>query len=126
MQEEIFGPLLPILEYENFNTVIEQQKTLEKPLSLYLFTKDKKSEDLVLTNLNFGNGCINDCLIQYANPELPFGGVGQSGLGRYHGYYSFETFSHFKSVVKRGFLFDMKVRYPPYTKEKTDILKKVT
>lgn len=112
MQEEIFGPILPILEYEQIADVIQQIRERPKPLALYLFTKDQEIEQEVLKKISFGGGCINDTLMHIATPYLPFGGVGESGLGSYHGEESFKTFSHFKSVLKQTTLFDFSFRYP--------------
>lgn len=118
MQEEIFGPLLPIIFYDKFDEIIHHIKSHEKPLALYLFTKNKINENRILKNISFGNGCINDCVLQIANYHLPFGGVGASGIGHYHGKYSFETFSHQKSIYKKKFLIDFRLIYPPYSGEK--------
>lgn len=118
MQDEIFGPLLPILEYQSLDQAFDQIKGREKPLAAYLFSKDKAEQDLFMNELSFGGACINDTLMHLSHPELPFGGVGSSGLGSYHGFKSFETFSHQKSIMIRGGLLDFSIRYPPYT-EKT-------
>ena len=112
MKDEIFGPILPILTYDHIDDVIEKFRTEEKPLALYYFGTDKKEEEKVLSSLSFGGGCINDTLYHLANPHLPFGGVGQSGIGAYHGKASFDTFSHEKSVLKQTNVFDIPVRYP--------------
>ena len=114
MRDEIFGPILPVLDLNNLDSGIEFIKSKEKPLALYLFTKNKDAQEKVLKNVSFGGGVINDTLIHIANGNLPFGGVGASGLGSYHGRHSFETFSHKKSVIKRSFSFDLALRYPPY------------
>jgi len=122
MQEEIFGPILPIIPVE---TMIEAEDFIaarEKPLALYLFTKRKIVEDRFLNYVSFGGGCVNDTIMHIASNELPFGGVGNSGMGSYHGYKSFETFSHQKSVLKKSGLFDLPVRYPPY---KSKLLEKL-
>lgn len=122
MQDEIFGPLLPIMTYENFDEAISFIKKRNKPLALYLFTQNKDSEKKVLESVSFGGGCINDTVIHLANSELPFGGVGPSGMGAYHGKLSFETFSHKKAVFKQTTMVDVPVRYPPY-KGKEGLLK---
>lgn len=114
MKEEIFGPILPMIEYESLDQAIAQIQSRPKPLALYYFSKNEEKTREVLNRLSFGGGCINDTLVHLANPKLPFGGVGESGLGSYHGKYSFNTFSHQKSVVKRSFWLDVAVRYPPY------------
>lgn len=115
MQEEIFGPILPIIEVENIHKAIQYIKNNDKPLALYLFTKDKNVEAQVLNTVSFGGGCVNDTIVHLASDELPFGGVGNSGMGSYHGKYSFDTFSHKKSVLIRPQRLDMPLRYPPYS-----------
>jgi aldehyde dehydrogenase (NAD+) len=114
MKEEIFGPLLPVLSYQNIEEVIHQLKNKEKPLSLYVFSNKKSFVNKILNELSFGSGTINDTIIHYGNPYVPFGGVGQSGYGAYHGKYSFETFSHKKGIVKKGNWLDVPVRYAPF------------
>ena len=112
MQGEIFGPILPILTYENLQEVYEGIENSPKPLALYLFTESKEVETEVLETVPFGGGSINDTVYHFANPYLPFGGVGTSGLGAYHGKESFETFSHYKGVLKQTTKFDIPFRYP--------------
>ncbi|WP_242917531.1 aldehyde dehydrogenase [Pontibacter liquoris] len=114
MQEEIFGPILPILAYEEIDDAIAQINSHEKPLALYLFTSSKEKQHKVLEQVPFGGGCINDTISHLINPNLPFGGVGHSGMGSYHGQASFDLFSHKKSIVNRGTWLDLPVRYPPY------------
>lgn len=116
MQEEIFGPVLPIITYENLDDVVEYINSHEKPLALYLFTNSKKTENKILKEVAFGGGCINDTIIHLASSKLGFGGVGYSGIGEYHGKYSFQTFSHYKSIVKKSILLDLPMRYHPYKK----------
>jgi aldehyde dehydrogenase (NAD+) len=123
MQEEIFGPILPILTYSDLETLIAHLKTKEKPLALYLFSRSKVNQKLIFSSLSFGNGAINDTLMQVANPHLPFGGVGSSGIGAYHGIASFERFSHRKSFVKRFRFFDPSFMYPPYSKTAKKLIK---
>lgn len=125
MQEEIFGPILPVLAYEQLDETIEKIKSQPKPLALYVFSRHQKTIDRLLNSISFGGGCINDCLLQIVNIHLPFGGVGQSGLGKYRGKYSFETFSNRKPIYKRFFSFDVKLAYPPYTDTKLHWLKKL-
>jgi aldehyde dehydrogenase (NAD+) len=125
MQEEIFGPLLPILVYDDIFDIINKIKLTPKPLAMYLFSKNKMNEKLVMNTLSFGGGCINDCILQIANLRLPFGGVGQSGMGSYHGKYSFETFSHRKSIYKKSFLIDFNLQYPPYSSSKLKWLRRL-
>ncbi|WP_163969932.1 aldehyde dehydrogenase [Oceanobacillus halotolerans] len=112
MKEEIFGPLLPILSFTNLDGVIHTLQSKDKPLALYYFGDKKKRQNKVLKHVSFGGGCINDTLYHLANPHLPFGGVGNSGIGSYHGKYSFETFSHRKSVLIQTTKFDLPFRYP--------------
>ncbi len=114
MQEEIFGPLLPILPYRKLEDAIQKINSRPKPLALYLFTGSKETESKVLSEVSFGGGCVNDVVMQLATSHMPFGGVGGSGMGRYHGKASFETFSHFKSILKRGAKPDVSLRYAPY------------
>jgi len=116
MQEEIFGPILPILEYDNIENAITYINSNEKPLALYLFTDSKKIEKKILKEVPFGGGCINDTIIHLASSKLGFGGVGNSGMGEYHGKYSFQTFSHYKSILKKSTLLDLPMRYHPYKK----------
>ena len=114
MQEEIFGPVLPVMSYDDLTQAISLVNRLPKPLSLYFFSRDKKNQDRIQRETTSGGLCINDTIAQLVTSYLPFGGVGTSGFGNYHGKYSFNTFSHNKGVLKRSFLFDLKVRYPPY------------
>lgn len=114
MQEEIFGPIMPILTFSNFDDVIKQLKDKEKPLALYLFTSNKKHIKKVNEQLSYGGGCINDCVIHLATSEMGFGGVGESGMGSYHGYDGFIAFSHFKSIVDKKTWIDLPMRYQPY------------
>ena len=125
MQEEIFGPILPVLTFTEFDDVIQLLKTKEKPVALYLFTNYKHIMDRVFNELSFGNGAINEALMQVANPNLPFGGVGHSGMSNYHGIYSFMTFSHLKTFTKKTTLFDLKLAYPPYGKRKEKIIRNI-
>jgi len=124
MQEEIFGPILPVLEYTDFKEAIAQINARPKPLALYIFSKDKQKQEQVLQETSSGGVCINDTVMQVGVSTLPFGGVGDSGIGSYHGKASFDTFSHYKSVLKKGFRFDPNWRYPPY-KDKLSLLKRI-
>ncbi len=112
MQDEIFGPILPILDYENIAEVKDGISKHPNPLALYLFTGNKTIEKDIIENVSFGGGCINDTVYHFASPYLPFGGVGQSGFGSYHGKASFDTFSHYKGVLKQSTRFDIPFRYP--------------
>ena len=124
MQDEIFGPILPVLSYSDENEIDNIINNYEKPLSLYVFSKDNIFINKILTRYSFGGGAVNDPLIHFGNHRLPFGGVGASGIGAYHGKHSFNTFSHHKSISKRGTWFDPSIRYAPY-KNKLGILKKM-
>ena len=116
MLEEIFGPILPIISYENNDKIFRIIKSMEKPLAFYVFSKNKSFINLMLNKFSFGGGVVNDTLIQFANINLPFGGIGASGMGAYHGKHSFKLFSHLKPIVKRSFLFDLPQRFAPYPK----------
>ncbi|PYD99667.1 aldehyde dehydrogenase [Bacillus cereus] len=111
MEDEIFGPILPIIEYDNIEDVIDTIQQHPKPLALYVFSEDKEVQRQVTSNISYGGGCINDIVYHLATPYLPFGGVGSSGLGSYHGEESFRTFSHYKSILAQSTAFDMKIRY---------------
>ena len=124
MQEEIFGPILPVMEFEDLSQVISSLNSRPKSLALYVFSDRPENYQRVIDEVSFGNGCINDTVIQIANLHLPFGGVGSSGMGGYRGKASFDIFSHKKSVLKKLFTFDPPLRYPPY-KNKLSILKKI-
>ncbi|MCX2680839.1 aldehyde dehydrogenase [Galbibacter sp. EGI 63066] len=117
MQEEIFGPILPILSYIDEQQIKDTITTYEKPLSLYVFSKKSGFYKKIIRQYAFGGGTINDTVVHFANKRLPFGGVGHSGIGAYHGKKSFDTFSHQKSVVKRGNWLDIPLRYAPYGKK---------
>ena len=114
MGEEIFGPILPILTYDDFDTVIDELKGKDRPLALYLFTGNQKHVERVTTELPFGGGCINDVIIHLASSEMGFGGVGESGMGSYHGQAGFEAFSHRKSIVDKKIWPDLPMRYRPH------------
>lgn len=124
MQEEIFGPILPILTYDKPDDAIRFIREREKPLALYLFTESKVFEKRILQEVSFGGGCINDTIIHLATHHMPFGGVGHSGMGSYHGKKSFDAFTHEKSIVKKSSSVDLPVRYHPYTEKKLKMLKK--
>lgn len=114
MKEELFGPLLPILSIKTLDQAISDFKLLPKPLALYLFGGGEKEQDKVLSMTSSGGVCFNDVVLQAGIPELPFGGVGTSGMGKYHGKAGFDNFTHYKSVLKRPFWLDLNFRYPPY------------
>jgi len=116
MQEEIFGPILPVLTYKELGEAIAFVNARPRPLALYLFTTDAAAEKQVLQSVRFGGGCVNDTIMHVASPHLGFGGVGESGMGSYHGKKSFDTFTHYKSIVKKSNWIDLPMRYQPYGK----------
>lgn len=123
MKEEIFGPILPMLVYSNIETCIEFIQDHPRPLALYLFTRNRGMERKILDTCSFGGGCINDTIVHLATSAMPFGGVGASGMGSYHGKKSFDTFTHYRSVLKKGFWLDIPVRYRPYTPFKERLIR---
>ena len=123
MEDEIFGPILPVIEFSDLEPEIQKIKKRPKPLALYYFSESKKAQDKILREVSFGGGCINDTLLQFASTALPFGGVGSSGLGKYHGKESFYTFSNKKSIVRKSTLLDVPLRYAPY-KNKLNFVKR--
>lgn len=123
MTEEIFGPVLPIVETENLDSAIEFVRRGDRPLAAYLFTKSNDAETTFLAELACGSVCINDVMMFMSVPDLPFGGVGMSGMGQYHGQAGFERFSHMKSVIKRGRFPEVTIRFAPYSSFKTRLLK---
>ncbi len=118
MGEEIFGPILPIIAFEKLDDALAMVQKNPNPLALYLFTRDSAVEKKVIAEVPFGGGCINDVISQVMNEEIPFGGRGMSGMGSYHGKYSFDTFSHYKSMIQRKNWPDIALRYPPYGVDK--------
>ncbi len=114
MGEEIFGPIMPILTFDNFDDLIQELKDKDKPLALYLFSSNKKHIKRVTTELSYGGGCINDVVVHLATSEMGFGGVGESGMGSYHGKDGFDAFSHYKSVMDKKTWIDLPMRYQPY------------
>ncbi|MCL4144868.1 UNVERIFIED_CONTAM: hypothetical protein GTU68_064395, partial [Idotea baltica] len=124
MSEEIFGPILPILTYNTEDDIKHIIHHFDRPLALYVFSENKSFTKQIITTYNFGGGVVNDLLIHFGNHRLPFGGIGASGMGSHHGKHGFDTFTHEKSIVKRGNWFDPSFRYPPY-KGKMSLLKKV-
>ncbi|SHG36635.1 aldehyde dehydrogenase (NAD+) [Chryseobacterium oranimense] len=125
MQEEIFGPILPIISFTNFNLAINTILELEKPLSAYLFTRNSEEKGIFTSKLSFGGGCINDVIMHLGNHRLPFGGVGNSGIGSYHGSYGFEAFSHQKSVLEKSTWGEPDIKYPPYSDKKLSWIRKL-
>ena len=125
MKEEIFGPVLPIIEYDDINNIIRIIKAHEKPLACYVFTRDKYIAKHIIKSISYGGGCINDVILQVSNHYMPFGGVGSSGVGSYHGKFGFDTFSHKKSIVWSKTMIDLPIRYAPFNQLKFRILKKI-
>jgi aldehyde dehydrogenase (NAD+) len=125
MQDEIFGPILPVLEYGELDEAIALINARPKPLALYFFSSDSRKQEQMLQSTSSGGVCINDTVMHIAVSALPFGGVGESGMGRYHGKASFDTFSHYKSVLKKGMWLDLAWRYAPYTASKLKLIKKI-
>lgn len=123
MNEEIFGPLLPVLAYQSEEDLEKVISKYEKPLSLYVFTEDKSFAEKIIRKYSFGGGCINDTVVHFSNKRLPFGGVGHSGIGAYHGKLGFDTFSHQKAVLIKGTWLDIPLRYAPYKGKLTNIRK---
>ncbi len=123
MQEEIFGPILPVITYENLDEAISEIKKREKPLSCYVFTSSTTLKNKIINELSFGSGAINECIMQITNSNMPFGGVGESGIGAYHGEFGFKTFSHFKSMLEKPSWFEPSLKYYPRTKFKFNLIK---
>ncbi|MCI5772230.1 MAG: aldehyde dehydrogenase [Clostridiales bacterium] len=125
MGEEIFGPVLPVMTFDRLDEVIDAVNSHEKPLALYLFTRSREAEKRVMTQVAFGGGCVNDTLIHLATSHMPFGGVGHSGMGSYHGAWSFDTFTHYKSVLRQKTRPDVPLRYPPFTPGKMRLMRRL-
>lgn len=125
MQEEIFGPILPVLTFSNFNEALLKIAEKEKPLAAYLFTKNSEEKENFTSKISFGGGCINDVMMHLSNENLPFGGVGNSGIGNYHGKFGFSAFSHQKAVLERATWGEPNLKYPPYTEKKLNWIKKL-
>ena len=123
MEEEIFGPLLPILTYDTLEEVIRTVESHPHPLALYFFSEDKTAQKKLLRSCRFGGGCINDTVIHLATSSMPFGGIGESGMGSYHGKTGFESFSHFRSIVDKKTWMDLPIRYQKYTQKKEKLLR---
>ncbi|WP_299901483.1 aldehyde dehydrogenase family protein [uncultured Aquimarina sp.] len=125
MQEEIFGPILPVISFDHLDQAITDIKKLSKPLSCYVFTKSKTIKNKILQEISFGGGAVNDAVMHFMEQNLPFGGVGDSGIGSYHGKAGFETFSHYKSILEKSFLIELNLKYSPYTSTKLKWLKRL-
>ena len=124
MQEEIFGPILPVISFTNFNLILNEILEHDKPLAAYLFTNTTEEKESFTNKLSFGGGCINDVIMHLGNENLPFGGVGNSGIGNYHGKFGFETFSHQKAVLERATWGEPNIKYPPYSEKKLSWIKR--
>lgn len=124
MLEEIFGPVLPVLTFNDLNEAIEKLHTMEHPLATYIFSNNKDNINSILDNHQFGGGCINDTIVHIASTAMGFGGVGNSGMGSYHGKRGFDTFTHYRSIIKKSNLIDMPMRYQPYTGSKLKLIRK--
>ena len=125
MNDEIFGPILPVLTYTNQEEAVNMISTRPKPLAMYLFTVSKETERYFMHRVSFGGGCVNDTIVHLSVPRLPFGGVGNSGMGSYHGKAGFDTFTHYRSVLHKSKLIDIPLRYPPYTDFALKLLKRL-
>lgn len=123
MKDEIFGPILPVIAFNNLDEAIKRVKERPKPLSCYIYSKNRKKIDKLLNELSFGGGAINDSVMHLSNSKLPFGGVGLSGIGNYHGKAGFDTFSHYKSILDKPFWFEANLKYAPYSKKKLTLIK---
>jgi aldehyde dehydrogenase (NAD+) len=123
MGEEIFGPLLPVISYSDLNHAIDEVNARPKPLACYIFTEDHAVRDKLLSEISFGGGAVNDTVMQISNHHLPFGGVGESGMGNYHSKAGFASFTHYKGIIDKPFWFEMNLKYPPYTKSKLSWIK---
>ena len=124
MSDEIFGPILPVIKYKNIEDIKHYISAHRNPLALYVFSEDKDFSEDIITRFSFGGGCVNDTVSHVASNYLPFGGIGTSGMGSYHGKSSFDTFTHSKSIVKKSTKLDIKLAFPPY-KKRLDLIKKV-
>jgi aldehyde dehydrogenase (NAD+) len=125
MEEEIFGPILPVMTYDDIDTTIAYIKSKPKPLAFYLFTENSSLRKKLLNEISFGGGAVNDVLMHFSNDKLPFGGVGQSGMGNYHGEAGFKSFSHYKSFIRKPTLFEFPFKYYPYSKWKFTTIKRL-
>lgn len=125
MQEEIFGPILPVLTFTDLNEAVKNVQLLPKPLSCYVFTSSDQVKNKIIKEISFGGGAINDTIMHISNPNLPFGGVGSSGFGSYHGQAGFNCFSNFKSILDKPTWYESSLKYAPYTKKKLGIIKKL-
>ena len=126
MQDEIFGPIIPVVEYETLDEAFEIIKSFEKPLAGYIFTNEEEAKERFLAEVPFGSGGVNEAVMQNNNSNLPFGGVGNSGMGRYHGKYSFENFSHFKAILDKATFFESDLKYYGHSDKQMNLIKKLS
>jgi aldehyde dehydrogenase (NAD+) len=126
MRDELFGPILPIVSYRTLDEAITVVRNREKPLALYIFSNSSRNIDRILESTSAGGTCINSVVIHLANPNLPFGGVGMSGMGSYHGFFGFKTFSHERAVLKQGPIDVLRAFYPPYTPVRKKLIEFLT
>ena len=124
MSDEIFGPILPVIKYKDIRDIKYYISKYKNPLALYVFSEDKDFSEDIITRFSFGGGCVNDTITHVASNYLPFGGIGSSGMGSYHGKKSFDTFTHSKSIVKKSTKLDIKLAFPPY-KNRINLIKKI-
>ena len=125
MEDEIFGPILPVLTFKDIDEAIAKIKSRPKPLSCYVYTKSANVKKRIVSEISFGGGAINDSVMHIVEPSLPFGGVGHSGIGNYHGKFGFDAFSHHKSVLQKSFWIELNLKHPPYTDFKFKWLKRL-
>ena len=123
MKEEIFGPILPVIEYDNLDEIILKVKAQPKPLACYIYTEDRKTKNKLLQEISFGGGAVNDSNMHITNTKMPFGGVGNSGTGSYHGEFGFKTFTHYKGILEKPTWFELNLKYFPYTSKKLRFIK---
>jgi aldehyde dehydrogenase (NAD+) len=123
MQDEIFGPILPVISFTDIDDAIQKVKARPKPLACYVYSRNRKTIAKVLKEVSFGGGAVNESVMHLSNSNLPFGGVGLSGMGSYHGKFGFDTFSHFKSILDKPFWFEANIKYSPYSENKLKIIK---
>jgi len=123
MKDEIFGPILPVISYTNIDEMIAKVKDRPRPLSCYIYSKNRRTIARILKEVSFGGGAVNDSVMHLSNSNLPFGGVGMSGMGSYHGKFGFDTFSHYKSILDKPFWFEANIKYSPYSKAKLKLIK---
>lgn len=124
MKEEIFGPIMPIMTYDNLDELLRKEQRKPSPLALYIFSENRANIKRIQTVLRYGGGCVNDTIVHLATSEMPFGGIGNSGMGAYHGEEGFRTFTHYKSILDKSTLIDMKIRYSPYTKKNENMIRR--